>query len=206
MNLHPKPDDDGEPVWIRHPSLATPISAFADPNQIASVIPGGCVPQTLNLIPLTPWTETPTTVHDWNTVAGQTLLDEPDLPRKPGMKPASGVIIIEPDQRVWLVSPTNRYAGYQTTFPKGTVEFGLNLQANAIKEAFEESGLKVEITGYLGDFKRSASMTRYYFARRTGGTPADMGWESQAALLVPKAQLADYLTNVHDHALLKALR
>ena len=49
------------------------------------------------------------------------------------------------------------------------------------------------------------SYTRYYRARRIGGSPASMGWESQAVHLVPKAQLAHYLTNKNDLPLLKAL-
>jgi ADP-ribose pyrophosphatase YjhB (NUDIX family) len=206
MRCHPKMNDDGKPVWIHHPNMATPMSAFADSNQVICVLPGGGVPDILNLIPLRQWTDGPTTVSDWNAVSGQVLLDEPALPHKSGKKPASGVVIIEPDQRVWLVSPTNRYSGYENTFPKGTLDAGLNLQANTIKEAFEESGLRVAIISYLGDVERSTTVTRYYFARRTGGNPADMGWESQAVHLVPKNKLGDYLTNKHDTPLLEALK
>ncbi|WP_374121813.1 MULTISPECIES: NUDIX domain-containing protein [Burkholderiaceae] len=45
--------------------------------------------------------------------------------------------------------PSNGYAGYTATFPKGRVEKGLPRQANAIREAYEKAGLKVEITGFL---------------------------------------------------------
>jgi len=58
-------------------------------------------------------------------------------------------VIVEPDGRVWVVRPSNGYAGYTATFPKGRVEKGLPRQANAIREAYEKAGLKVEITGFL---------------------------------------------------------
>jgi hypothetical protein len=54
-------------------------------------------------------------------------------------------------------------------------EARLSSRANAIKECFEESGLQVELTGFLCDSVRSTSVTRYYTARRLGGSPADMG-------------------------------
>ncbi|WP_238554606.1 NUDIX domain-containing protein [Paraburkholderia hospita] len=74
-----------------------------------------------------------------------------------------------------MVAPSNGYAGYTATFPKGRVDKGLPRQANAIRAAYEESGLKVEITGFLTDAFRSLTYTRYYLARRVDGTPADMG-------------------------------
>ncbi|WP_081052923.1 NUDIX hydrolase [Burkholderia vietnamiensis] len=85
------------------------------------------------------------------------------------------IVTIEPDGRVWVVAPSNGYAGYAATFPKGRVEKGLPRRVIAIREAYEESGLKVEITGFLADSSRSLTYTRYYLARRIDGTPADMG-------------------------------
>ena len=106
------------------------------------------------------------------------------------MLAAAGAVIEEADGRLWLVAPTNGYAGYKTTFPKGRPESGASLQVTAIREAYEEAGLKVEITGFLADLPRSQTQTRYYTARRVGGTPAAMGWESQAVHLVPRSKLA----------------
>ena len=92
-----------------------------------------------------------------------------------------------------------------STFPKGRVEDGINLQASAIKEAFEESGLKVEITGFLMDVERSVTTARYYTAKRVGGTPAAMGWEAQAVSLVPRTKLYEVLNSYNDHPLAEAL-
>ena len=52
---------------------------------------------------------------------------------------------------------------------------------------------------------RSLSYTRYYLAQRVGGSPADMGWESQAVLLVPVNQLARHLNSPYDVPVLNAL-
>ena len=80
-------------------------------------------------------------VMGWDLVDGQMHdLVEPDMDTK-GKEPAAGVVITEPDGRVWLVKPSNGFAGYQTTFPKGHADDGLSFQATAIKEAFEESGI-----------------------------------------------------------------
>lgn len=78
-------------------------------------------------------------------------------------------------------------------------------QATAIREAFEEAGLKVKITGFLADSERTETYTRYYLAQRIGGTPAAMGWESQAVHLVPRADLDKFLHHTNDKPLLEAL-
>ncbi|MGR9088322.1 MAG: NUDIX hydrolase, partial [Gammaproteobacteria bacterium] len=179
-------------------------TAFSDSQQIAVVVPDGKTPSTLNGIPLTAWDSAPESFAEWVQVAGQTDADEPPIQPKPGKKLSAGVVTVEPDGRFWVVAPTNAFGGYQATFPKGTIESGLSPQAAAIKEAFEESGLQVEIAGWIGDFERTTSVTRYYFARRLSGNPAAMGWESQAVMLVPKDKLLGTLNHPKDHELLKA--
>jgi hypothetical protein len=79
------------------------------------------------------------------------------------------------------------------------------MQASAIKEAYEESGLKVEITGFLGDIVRTTSVARYYTAKRVGGDPAKMGWESQSVSLVPIHRLDSVITAKADKPLIDAL-
>ena len=81
----------------------------------------------------------------------------------------------------------------------------MSLQATALVEALEESGLKVRLVQHLVDVKRSQSYTRYYLAERVGGNPADMGWESQAVMLVPKARLAKVVIHPNDAPILEAL-
>jgi 8-oxo-dGTP pyrophosphatase MutT (NUDIX family) len=203
---HPHPNDDGQPVLLKHPSTPTPLSAWSDPATAATVIPGGALPPGLNGIAFAPWRAAPTTNEGWNGVPGQLACDEPPFAVVPGKAPAAGVVIEEADGRIWLVAPSNAFGGYRATFPKGRVDGGVNLQACAIREAFEETGLQVRITGWLADSNRTLTCTRYYRAVRTGGTPADMGWESQAVHLVPRAALGTFLANPNDQPLLQALQ
>lgn len=200
VHHHPKLDEKGELVHVKLPSHSSAPSTWHNPDAVATFVPGGDVPMSLHGVPFHAWRDHPQTADGWDYVDGQMDdLHEPAFHLPPGKKAASGVVIEEPDGRVWLIAPTNQFGGYEASFPKGTAEPNLSLQANAIKEAFEESGLKVEITGIIGDFARTTSVARLYRAKRVGGTPTAMGWESQAVHLVPKGHLYEYLNMWSDH-------
>ena len=204
---HPKMGENGKPVGIYNPNQQTDPSTWHDPKKTATFIPGGACPDELNGLALSPWKDHPTTDEGWDYVEGQMEdLVEPTMDLKLGLSPASGCIIKEPDGRVWVVSPTNRFGGYKNTFPKGKVEDEMSWQANAIKEVYEESGLQVKIIGLVGDVERTTSVTRYYQAVRVGGTPVDCGWESQAVHLIPSGDLAIHLDGLADKNTLDLLR
>lgn len=201
--LHPRRDDAGNTVTIDLPTAPSSRTTWRNPNSTAVFAPGSQVPATLNGVAMKPW-KGPTSDAGWNKVEGMMRGKEPPLPEafdhlgKP-KRQGAGVIVAEPDGRVWIVEPTNHFGGYQNTFPKGGKEPGIkSLQANAIKEAWEESGLKVQITGVLGDYEGDTSIARYYTARRTGGTPADAGWETQGVKLVPAGQMGKHLNRARD--------
>lgn len=203
---HPRPGDKGEKVGIYHPHKESDAASWSDPEATATVVAGGDAPAELHGIPFKSWADAPTTLEQWADVPGQNdEVPEPDFECPDKLEPAAGVVIEEEDGRVWLVSPTNAFGGYRNTFPKGRADDGLHLQAVAIKEAYEESGLQVEITGFVGDFPRSQTYTRIYRARRVGGTPKDMGWESQAVRLAPKGALHLLLNGPADQPVRKAL-
>jgi 8-oxo-dGTP pyrophosphatase MutT (NUDIX family) len=126
---------------------------------------------------------------------------EPEEPDTKGKKLAAGVIVKEKDGRVWLIRPKGGYGGYKASFPKGGVDPGMSLRATAIKEAYEESGLRVKLTGYATDVPRSTSHARYYHAERIGGTPADHGWESEGVTLAPHNELHQHLNQPVDRRL-----
>ena len=159
------------------------------------------VPADLHGVKLSPW-HAPKDKAGWAEVAGQKpdLKEPPPLDLAKGMKFSAGVLIQEPDGRVWVVKPKHAFGGYKYTFPKGGVSKGLSPQATAIKEAYEETGLHAEITGYAGDHKGDTSVTRYYLAKRIGGTPLDHGWESEGVSLIHPDQLHDFLNRSRDRA------
>lgn len=198
--FHPCLDEQGKPVRIEQPHQPSPAEHWCDPAQSLTFIPAGPVPAELNGLAFSPWLEAPSTTADWAQVAGLNPdLEEPQFHAKPGKAISAGVVIEEADGRVWLVHPTNAFGGYQASWPKGKREPGLSLQATAIKEAFEESGLKVELVGFIADLERTTSVARFYRARRTGGSPAQAGWETQAVSLCLKAELYRHLNRATDH-------
>lgn len=204
FHTHPKAGDKGESIRIKTPSTATAPGTWNNARQTATFVPEGDFPHKLNNVPLVSW-KAPVTKAGWNYVDGINHdIEEAPLKVPKGKHPGAGVIVEEPDGRIWLVAPTNAFGGYHNTFPKGTCEQGLSMQANALKEAWEESGLQVEITGVLGDFERTTSVARMYIARRTGGNPVDMGWETQAVRLVPIDELEEHLNMIPDKNIIDA--
>lgn len=107
---------------------------------------------------------------------------------------AAGTVTLEIDGRAWLAEPTNHFAGLTNTFPKKqrdrNRQFGP--QQTAIDATREKTGLEVELVDFLCDAGTNNS-TRYYIAKRIGGTPVDAGWKSQAVKLVPLNQLCSLL-------------
>lgn len=203
---HPRPDDHGRIVVIRHPSQPTPPATWHDPEAVATCVPGGEVPAGLNGVPFAPWDDHPTTADGWNAYAGlKPDLVEPVMQVPAGKAASAGVVVFEPDGRVWVVAPSNGFGGYSWTWPKGRVEDGLSFQATAAREALEESGLQVRIVGLLGDFARTTTVTRYYLAERIGGSPVECGWEAQACSLMPVSALPDMLNGAPDKPVIAAL-
>ena len=202
--LHPQPDSNGKPVTISHPSQPTAPATWEDWTAVATCVPAGAVPATINDLPAVALRARRGAL-DWAHHAQVQAFDEPVFSVPPGYQAAAGAVVVEPQGRVWVVHPTNGFAGYHTTFPKGTVAPGATLRETAVREVFEETGLLVAPFAFLADSQRSLSYTRYYLARRQAGSPADMGWESQAVLLVPMAQLGKVAQHANDAVIIQAL-
>jgi ADP-ribose pyrophosphatase YjhB (NUDIX family) len=132
-------------------------------------------PGVLNGIPFAPAPH-----HFWEKVPDVDVKEPPLTP--PGVNPSrsnvkrAGILVREPDGRVWIVQPTNSFGNRDHTLPGGGVEPGLTTQQNALKEVWEETGLQVKITGYAGDFEdsnRPGLYGRLYVGERVGGAPWD---------------------------------
>lgn len=203
--VHPRRDENGKVVTLKEPSTPTAQWTWADAGSAAVVIPDGPMPTALAGLPFTHWHDAPRSAAGWEALADAGRVVEPAFTLPKGKKAAAGVAVLEGDGRIWLVAPSNAYGGYLVTLPKGTQDPGMSLQATALREAFEEAGLAVVLTGHLVDVLRSTSLTRYYLARRVGGQPADMGWESQAVMLAPMEALPELLTHKNDQPILQAL-
>ena len=203
---HPQKDENGNAVPVLSPSVSTAEITWHDPAAVAtlSVTDNGALPASLCGTAFTN-VPCPTDNQEWMKYNTEWQVPEPPYPQDPVRCTTSGCVVIEPDDRVWIVHPTNEYAGQKTTFPKGRWEAGLTLLTNAVKETLEESGLWVRPTGYLCDIVRTKSITRYYTARRIGGTPRNAGWESQAVTLAPASVLSKLLNRENDRKVLPFL-
>lgn len=201
--IHPALDSRGKQLILSSPSTPCDLAFWLLPERTATAVPMSPMPAQLSGIPFVPWTPTPGSAG-WDSAATPEF-DEPPFHLMEGKAAAAGVAIIEPDGRVWLVSPSNQFGGYQHTLPKGRVDPGMSLRATAMREAYEETGLRTEITGFLTDSIRTLTHTRYYIGRRIGGCPSSMGWETQAVHLVPRSELAQMLEHSNDQPVLQAL-
>jgi 8-oxo-dGTP pyrophosphatase MutT (NUDIX family) len=194
---HPCRNNDGELVVIHRPSSPTPSAHWDEPGALATAVPVCRMPASLNGLALS--------AADGAPGEGEAV-DEPPFLLPQGLRAAAGAVVIEDDGRVWLVSPTNGFGGYAATFPKGRVDPGGTLQHTAIREVYEESGLLVRLESFLIDVPRTQTYTRYYIAKRVGGCPSAMGWETQAVHLVPASRLEEIAAHPNDAAIIRATR
>lgn len=203
MMIHPRQGEHGKTVTITHPHTPTPLTAWSESTTVATVVPDGVMPLMVNGVAVDPIGLPQPDCADWEQRAQAMDFEEPPFDAD-GKAPAAGAVVVEPDGRLWLVSPTNGFGHYKTTFPKGKCD-GMSLKATAMKEVFEEAGLQIELFDHLIDITKTTSRTRYYLARRKGGNPASMCWEQQAVHLVPLERAKGMLNQKVDHLVVEAL-
>ena len=199
MVHHPRISHTGGKVHIKNPTHPSSHTTWHNPQAVATFVPDGDVPVSINGVMLREWKDHPRTPEGWEYCDGVNhSLYEPPFRPTPGKHAGAGVVIVEPDGRVWLTHPTNQFGNYECTWPKGSVDPDESMQAAACRETFEETGLQVEIIGFLGDFQKTTSVARMYLAKRIGGSPVHCGWESQAISLSPVDKLHDLLNMQND--------
>ncbi|MCQ4323229.1 NUDIX hydrolase [Stutzerimonas stutzeri] len=153
---------------------------------------GAPVSGTLNGVELTPWRDHPADPVQWELPEMiNPGLTEPPL-EEGGKLLASGAVIIEPDHRVWVAHLNEPFNAACVGFPTARKDPALSLQATAVREAWEKTGLQVRIIGWLGDFDAQITRTRYYLAARIGGAPTACGWEHPPMSLVTLGALMHY--------------
>jgi 8-oxo-dGTP pyrophosphatase MutT (NUDIX family) len=97
-------------------------------------------------------------------------------------------------------------------FPKGKQDAGEPIEATAVREVSEETGIQVELLALAGDtrytFTRPDGVpqdktVRYFLARAVGGNMDERDHEREFVAWVPAQQAADRLTFPQDRAVLR---
>jgi 8-oxo-dGTP diphosphatase len=119
--------------------------------------------------------------------------------------PAAGVVLVEEGQVLMVRRKFEPRAGLWT-LPAGFVEYDEHVEMCAVREAFEETGLKVEVTRLFGaymamDDPRVQVVLLLYLARRAGGELQPGDDASEAAFFPLNALPAEIAFLAHEQAL-----
>lgn len=116
--------------------------------------------------------------------------------------PTVDVVIFEPGRGVVLVERANEPPGW--ALPGGFVDYGETVEAAAVREALEETGLKVALTGLVGVYSdpardpRQHTMSVVYTAQAPAGAEPVGGDDAARAQFFPLELLPENLA--FDHA------
>ena len=108
-------------------------------------------------------------------------LDDPNAPEVNNIIPAASVVVADDQGEILLIE---RADNGNWTIPGGAMEFGESLTQTAIREAKEETGYDIEVTGLVGIYTNPNRRIEYtsngevrqefsvcYIGRAVGGEP-----------------------------------
>ena len=107
------------------------------------------------------------------------------------LKAAYGGVVFDGAGRVLLREPTNHFAGYVWTFPKGKPDPGETPEQVALREVLEETGCKARILAPIpGDFLGDLTVNHYFLmVEANPGAPLDPhDWETSQVRWVNPAE------------------
>lgn len=140
----------------------------------------------------------------WEGIPDVALPDGPGATGTPAK--ASGIILLNPDGKVWIRKVSGAFGGYEYSFAKGQVEPGLTEQQNAHKELYEEMGLEGTVDDVLGTFKKTTGTAKYFIGTKTGGDPSKFEFETESVHLVTLNEAENLLNHPSDKEVLAALK
>lgn len=147
-------------------------------------------------------------------------LDDPSAPKPNTLVPACGTLAVNEEGQILL---QRRRDTDQWALPMGKMELGETPSECAVRETFEETGIRVEVIGLVGVYSNPRHIVAYtdgevrqeyevtLLARPLSGTPTEndeasaVGWfapELLADLDIHESmrrQIEDYLTGAIPH-------
>jgi len=156
----------------------------ASTSEIITFSPGQELAAQLNGVAFSAWRPSPFTPEAWASVA-TSAIGFIEAEANPDASLTAEVIIVEPDSRVWMIHSSEALGAKRLHFPRTKKDAQLSLQASAVRETWEKTGLKVSLKAVLGDIAEGDGTTRVYLATRVDGAPTMTGWECPSVSLVP---------------------
>ena len=127
--------------------------------------------------------------------------DDPDAPKPNSVVPAAVALVVREDGAVLLMRRTDNG---NWALPGGAIEMNESVADAAIRETFEETGIRVEVTGLLGIYSNPGHVIHFtsndevrrefsivVTARPVGGEPTTSTESSEVRWVAP-TDLAGY--------------
>jgi 8-oxo-dGTP pyrophosphatase MutT (NUDIX family)/uncharacterized NAD(P)/FAD-binding protein YdhS len=203
---------------IHVPTTPSPPALWPRKDISLTFVPGAPAPAELNGIPMRSATP-PTDARAWLADSKEDIAIDTPYPFgfASNGRPTAGVVIFEgwPVPRLWLVVPSNGYGG-RVTLPQGGADDGELLPVTALRELFEETGMRARLRSVVGDFgleydptppelrAPTSNDTRFFEGDRIGGSVRDAGWETQALILATYEDALWLLERPRDRAIVRA--
>ncbi|MFJ9692555.1 NUDIX domain-containing protein [Kitasatospora sp. NPDC101183] len=121
--------------------------------------------------------------------------DNPHAPKPDALVPAASVVVVDADGRVLLQRRTDNG---MWALPGGVMELGESIAGCAVRETFEETGVRVEVTGIVGTYTNPGHVLAYddgevrqefsicLLARPLGGEPRPSDESFEVAWFTPE--------------------
>ena len=116
--------------------------------------------------------------------------------------PTVDALIYEPDKGIVLID--RKFEPFGWALPGGFVDYGETVEAAAVREAFEETGLRVTLQGLLGVYSdpsrdpRVHTITTVFEARAENYSTLTGGDDAKDARFFPLDRLPDNIMFGHD--------
>ncbi len=124
---------------------------------------------------------------------------------------SAGGVIVRQGPAGWEVALVGRAAPLRWGLPKGGLERGETIDRAAVREAQEETGLRVRLVAPVGDIQywfatrglRHHKTVHFFLMEATGGDVRDHDWENDEAAWFPADQALAVMAFPNEAAMVR---